>query len=282
MLIGLPGIYSSVLATHQGLLVGHALPFPLPWGRGSVGYFADQTAERLIVFVHGFGGGALKTWKGMEALLELPEVQATDVIFYGYGSLAAPARNSATLFRKFLASAAMLERPWRTTLSRGGAIGVREYKDILIVAHSLGAVVVRRALLDSVAERACWVERTRILLFGPAHMGTRLVNLSLLLRSGIGSILSDFFIFGRMKVPVLDDLEEGSDFLRELLEESEAVVEQRGEQSIRAEAVIFGERDNVVRTRPFCVDPLSDVWPGEDHCSVCRAPQTVYEVARYL
>lgn len=262
--------------------MGHALPFPLPWGRGSVGYFADQPAERLIIFVHGFGGGALKTWKGMEALLELPEVQAADVVFYGYGSLAAPARNSATLFRKFLASAATLEGPWWTTLSRGGAIGGREYKDILIVAHSLGAVVVRRALLDSIAAKGSWVERTRILLFGPAHMGTRLVNLSLLLRSGLGSILSDFFVFGRVKVPVLDDLEEGSDFLRELLEESEAVVEERGEQSIRAEAVIFGERDNVVRTRPFCVDPLSDVWPGEDHCSVCRAPQTVYEVARYL
>lgn len=262
--------------------MGHSLPFSLPWGHGTIIYFAEQPADRFIVFVHGFGGSATKTWKGMEALLSHPGAQSADVAFYGYGSLAAPARNSATLFRAFLTAAAEQSPPWTSARFRGGAVGDRDYRDILIVAHSLGAIVTRRALLDSMKLNLDWVSKTRILLFGPAHMGTRLVKLTTMLRSGIGSFFSDLFVFGRVKVPVLDDLEEGSDFLKELLAESHAAVAGGVDRPIRAEGVIFGERDQVVLTKPFCTDPLSDVWPGEDHCSVCRVPQTIHEVVRHL
>jgi pimeloyl-ACP methyl ester carboxylesterase len=260
----------------------HSLPYPLPWGRGSIGFFAERPADRLIVFVHGFGGSALKTWKGAESILEQDKVETSDVVFYGYGSLAAPARNSATLFRKFLEAAADGQAPWRSVIGRGGGVGPRDYKDILLIAHSLGAVVVRRAALDGIGVGDEWVSRTRLLLFGPAHMGTRLVKLSKMLRSGFGAILSDLFVFARVRTPVLDDLEEGSAFLQELQAESRAALQLGIGQPVRAEAVVFGERDDVVLTAPFCADPLSDVWADEDHCSVCRAPQTVYEIVRHL
>jgi hypothetical protein len=218
----------------------------------------------------------------METIVSKNEVRSADIVFYGYGSLAAPAQNSATLFRKFLVDAAGANRVWTSAISRAGGTGVRDYQDILLVAHSLGAVVVRRALLDSISVDDEWVHRTRILLFGPAHMGTRLVKLSNMLRSGLGAILSDLFLFARIKTPVLDDLEEGSTFLKRLLEESESAVRKGVIRPIQAEAVVFGELDEVVLTSRFCADPLSDVWAAEDHCSVCRSSQAVHEVVRHL
>ncbi|HEX8215347.1 MAG TPA: hypothetical protein VF582_07750 [Allosphingosinicella sp.] len=247
-----------------------------------MGHFADSHAERLIVFVHGFAGTATRTWRGMEALLAEPGVQAADVIFYGYGSLAAPARNSAALFLEMLTACAEQQRPWQHALFRAGAPGTRNYSDILIIAHSLGAVVARRALLDAIADHRPWVGDSRLLLFGPAHMGTRLIELKKMLRSGVGSILADLFTFASLKMPVLDDLDRGSPFLRDLAHESEAALAAGLTQPVRAEGVVFGERENVVVTDPFCQDPRATVWQGEDHCSVCRVPRTIAEVARHL
>lgn len=261
----------------------HGVAFPLQWGDGSVVRFADRPADRLIVFIHGFGGNARTTWRGMEQLFEAPELATADVVFFGYDSVAAPAQNSATEFRDFLEKAVGLTPPWTYTMVRAHMVPwERDYRDILIVAHSLGAVVVRRALLDSIEEGWDWVGRTRILLFGPAHMGTRLMKFAAMLRSGFSSILSDLYVIGRVKAPVLDDLEQGSDFLKDLLEESKAMPAGGQAPPIRAEAVIFGRRENVVLTKRFCKDPLSKVWPGHDHRSVCRAPQAAYEVIRHL
>lgn len=279
-----PGLPRPVrmIRTASERALGHLLPFSISWGHGSVAYFADRPADRLIVFVHGFGGKAVGTWAGMEALLAEPEAAGADVLFYGYGSLAAPARNSAALFYNFLSAAAEVKSPWKNALFRAGASMTRDYRDIMVVAHSLGAVVVRRALLDAIADGDCWTTRTRILLFGPAHMGTRLTELRKMLKSGIGSILSDIFAFAQVRMPVLDDLAQGSPFLAELLDESGAAIARGIVQPVRAEGVVFGERENVVDTTPFCSDPRSVVWEGHDHRTICRAPQTVHEVLRHL
>ncbi|WP_157082811.1 hypothetical protein [Sphingomonas asaccharolytica] len=224
----------------------------------------------------------MKTWNGMEDLLDANGAEAADVVFYGYSSLAAPAQNSATLFLKFLNAAAGAEASWMNTLFRAGAPGDRAYRDILVVAHSLGALVTRRALLDAISSDFGWVKRSRLLLFGPAHMGTRLPELKAMLNSGAGSILADAFTFAQIKMPVIDDLAKDSDFLKDLLADSQAAVDNGVDQPVRAEGVIFGQFDNIVINRTFCRDPLADVWDNEDHCSVCRAPQTVFAVARHL
>lgn len=259
--------------------LSHSLPFGLPWGRGSIAYFAQRPANKLVVFIHGFGGSAIKTWRGMDKLLNDPCVANADVIFYGYRSLAAPANNSATLFREFLSNAAELTEPWRNALRRGGAMGGRGYQDILVIAHSLGAPVSRRALLDATRAGAGWTKHTRTLLFGPAHVGTRLTELASMLRSHPGSLLMDILTFARFRSPVLNDLAEGSDFLKTLAADSRKALKAGTTNPVVAEAVIFGERENVVITKPFCDDPLSLVWQDEDHCSVCRTVHTLPAVS---
>lgn len=262
--------------------MSHSLPFGLPWGRGTLAYFAQRPATRLIIFIHGFGGSAIKTWSGMEELLDEPAVENADIIFYGYRSLAASANNSAGIFRDFVSTAAEIRQPWSNALRRGGAMGARDYEDILIVAHSLGAAVTRRALLDALGMGADWVSRARLLLFGPAHMGTNLVELAGLLRSSPGALFFDLLTFARMRSPVLNDLKAGSPFLVRLLSDSEKAVTGGGIPAVVAESVVFGETDYVVVTEPFCRDPLPDVWQDEDHCSVCRTGGTLPAVRRHL
>jgi hypothetical protein len=219
----------------------------------------------------------------MEAILKEPKAHGADIVFYGYRSVWAPARNSATLFREFMTTAAELKFEWADKIAQSGtSIDQRDYRDVLIVAHSLGAVVARRALLDAMIEGAEWPSRSRLLLFGPAHMGTRLVALKGTLRSRPGSLMADLATLFQAKAPVLDDLVEGCEFLKSLLTESSQLVEAGVRRPIRAETVIFGEWDNVVSTTPFCVDPLSKVWPKEDHCGVCRLPETLRTVAELL
>lgn len=244
--------------------------------------FAESDTDKLVIFVHGFGGSATKTWRGMDVLLDDPRAKSADVLFYGYESLAAQAHSSATLFRKFLSEVASTGPQWLETLKSAGARGNRNYKDVLIVAHSLGAVVARRALLDTLASKPPWMQHTRLLLFGPAHKGTRLLELTKMLSGTVGSVLMNMFAFGRVKTPVLDDLEENSAFLVNLLAESEAAAKAGCINPVKAEAVIFGEKDYVVRMHPFCTDPQFDVWEKEDHCSVCRTDRTVPAVAAHL
>ncbi|MDX0196885.1 hypothetical protein GOC06_26085 [Sinorhizobium meliloti] len=45
---------------------------------------------------------------------------------------------------------------------------------VTVIAHSLGAPVSRRALLDAIRNQASWAGKTRLQLFAPAHMGAYL------------------------------------------------------------------------------------------------------------
>jgi triacylglycerol esterase/lipase EstA (alpha/beta hydrolase family) len=262
--------------------MNHTLPFALSWGKNSKAHFALGSADRLIIFIHGFGGGALKTWKGMSELLNNPDAAHSDIVFYGYRSLTAPARNSATLFRGFVRDAEQVNRAWAHAIWRAGADpDERHYDEILIIAHSLGAVVTRRALLDAVGLSEQWAGKARLLLFGPAHMGTRLVELQNMFKSQPMQFLSDLFTIVQANLPVLYDLTEGSKFLKELNREARAAI-SAGEKMHVASEVWFGETDKVVITDRFCSDPVSHVAANEGHCSVCRMPQAVHIIGAHL
>lgn len=262
--------------------MNHTLPIAMTWGKDSRAYFAHGAADRLIIFIHGFGGGALKTWKGMDSIIKDPRTATSDIVFYGYRSLTSPALTSSILFRSFLELAESGDRDWRDLIRKAGSNpDERAYREILIVAHSLGAVVTRRALLDGMRRNEAWAPITRLVLFGPAHMGTRLVDLQAELRSAPMQFLADLFTLGRSKMPVVTDLKEGSDFLQELNSETMDALNSGADVHI-AGRVIFGESENVVVTRRFCHDPDPDVIPKHGHSSICKMPEAVELVGRHL
>lgn len=264
----------------------HAAPYPLDWGKGSIAYFTRRAPNRLIVFVHGFSGGATSTWRGMERMLTMNHggVSNADVVFYGYNSTRSHAMLSAGLLRKFLDEAAAYRPAWarliHPLIGRGK---IAPYDEVVLVAHSLGAPVCRRALLDAIADGASWPSRATLILFAPAHLGARLIDLRRELAGGFKTLIANLFTAGRVRMPVLDDLTPGSTFLNDLLADTQQLLNDGWGAPLRADEVIFGEQENVVVLGRFGSDPaLFTSWPGQGHSSICRCANTIPAILAHL
>jgi hypothetical protein len=263
--------------------LSHSVAIALPWGQESVGYFAKQPATRLVVFVHGFGGKASGTWAGTEtALVADPQVADCDLAYFGYRSLHSQPELSAAVLRQFLDESADASAGWNALASRAlGCPVTRSYDDVLVVAHSLGAPVSRRALLDAIDCQAAWASKARLQLFAPAHLGAYLHKLrkEMGVVSGLISALTGV---AGLRIRSLDGLEPGSPFLTQLLEDSRQAYHQGWKPQVEARQVIFGDGEGVVMTQRFLEDPPPTVWPGHGHCSICRCKLTAPAIASQL
>ncbi|WP_246806896.1 hypothetical protein [Ensifer sp. ENS04] len=261
----------------------HSVAVALPWGQGSVGYFAKQPARRLLVFVHGFGGSASATWAGTEASLAAdPRAGTCDLIYFGYRSFHAQPEMSAGILRGFLDEAAGAGSKWNALASRALGVDVaREYDEVLVIAHSLGAPISRRALLDAIQEKAPWASKVRLQLFAPAHLGAFLhkVREELGVVSGLIASLTALATLG---IRSLDGLKPNSPFLTQLIKDSRQELANGWEAQIKAREVIFGDGENVVMVQRFLNDPPPTVWAGHGHRSVCRCDLTAPAIARHL
>lgn len=98
--------------------------------------------KACIAFLHGFTGSNAETWgKFPELLLKAPEFNDWDVVSLGYESKFAP-----DLAGIWSADAPIdkLATLFRTTLG----FGLPAYKTFALLAHSMGGLVVQRALVD--------------------------------------------------------------------------------------------------------------------------------------
>jgi pimeloyl-ACP methyl ester carboxylesterase len=156
------------------------------------------------------------------------------------------------------------------------------YETILIVAHSLGAAVARRAVLDATSSGKLWPGRSKLLLLGPAHLGAIVTGLlqETIDRTGLFGLL--LFLLADRQSPVIRDLKVGSPFLTSLLNDTQAALTSASGAPLQAEEVVFGEFENVVTIGNFAGDPHYTIWAGESHCSVCRCDRTMPTVARRL
>lgn len=239
---------------------------------------AAKPNGKLVVFVHGFGGQSFSTWQGFEEMLPSNRsFQDCDYIFFGYDGLTTQAYISACLLRallKVVVTPAGLESllPPSTQKLRG----FKGYNKIRIVAHSLGAVVTRRALLD------LWLERQAtpslpplspldFILFAPAHLGA--MNVDLLAASLIESIpLIGGFLNAatRHKYKAIFDLASGSPMLTKLERDTELALARGAGPLVKPIKVVYGDREEVVIAGRFCDDPPAELVEGHDHSSLCR------------
>ena len=247
-------------------------------GEKTTAYWAVQPKSEVIVFVHGFKGESLGTW------LEFPSLSVSDarsrgvdLIFFGYDGLFTQAGVSALIFFNFMrALAASPKSLMPAFINRRADFA---YSKIVIVAHSLGAVVSRRAIVDAVRSGEEWPSRSHLVLFAPAHNGAYAAQLaSEHLSNGqgwsLGGIASGL---ARYKIPLFEDLKHDSPVIEQLRGDIQAELQKPNPpRSLTAQTVAWAQKENVVINARYLNDALPQLFPL-NHSDVCKPKATFRE-----
>lgn len=244
--------------------------------KDSYAYWSDAPTGKAIVFVHGFLGSARDAWLQFDSLLQAEaKCAGVDIFFYGYDGVSTHVTESGEELNSFLGSLldrtqsfyqwhlppAMAQTPERQNLT---------YTRVVLAAHSLGAVVSRIALLDAYHDGAAWLEKIALVLFAPAHGGTRAVD-------AIVSAVSGINVFGigvglaaaKLKIRAAIDLQEDSIILEQLRSEV-AALSAADRRKLAAKCVVWARGDDVVINKRFPGDPKPVIVSFRDHQGVCK------------
>jgi pimeloyl-ACP methyl ester carboxylesterase len=232
-------------------------------------------AKSCVLFVHGFNGDALETWKGFDTIaLQRKELKETDLIFFGYDGVRSNALASASflfdLVDDLLGAGRVVQRVKMVAPA---------YERCVIAAHSLGAVVTRWVLLRAYHEKRSWLDRVRYLLFAPAHCGGIVVDsVSELLRANV--VTKAISNAAKIKYPLLNELAPGSVILKTLEEQTRAAIDA-GCSALRAKRVVIAEYEEVVSNLPFPGDPFPTAIRDASHTTVCK-PDKYSDVINFV
>jgi alpha-beta hydrolase superfamily lysophospholipase len=248
----------------------HYLQEPLAFGVDSWAHWSVNPDKTALVFVHGFSGAAADTWLEFPRLLTGDaRASGIDLMFYGYDGLFTQAGTSADQLEEFLDAVGKNPSSLFPNFVRRGAEFA--YSRIVVAAHSLGAVIVRRALLDAASYKETWPARVRFVLFAPAHRGAYVALLASEFLSGqewfIGKLAGSV---AQYNVPLLNDLSDGSPVLADLLADTRKALRSAADAPyLVAHAVVWAQQDKVVRNARFANDPRPARFP-KDHQNVCK------------
>ena len=148
--------------------------------------------------------------------------------------------------------------------------GAHRYSRVVVVAHSLGAVVARLALLRAHRRSASWLSAVSFVLFSPAHLGADILQLAS--QSFLGPLVVPV---AKWFSPVLLDLEKGSLLLDRLCADTEEALHTSETTShLVAKTVVHSPRDSIVPLVRFCGDPDAEyVEDHRTHQTVCSGPE---------
>lgn len=250
----------------------HIGPVSVPEGRHSSALWSTNPTGTAIVFVHGFGGSSVGTWSEFEMRLPAePNAEGADLLFYGYDGIRTRAQTSAIRLRDTLD--AWMRDP--TKFVNGTLPPARHraaspvYTKLIVVAHSLGAVVARRALLDAYQADLGWLANVHLVLFAPAHRGAAVIDLARGSLSGVNFLLATVGLVQHFSV--LGDLDPEKPFLQTLMaHHKEAIQDPRG-KNLAAKAIAVAPSDYVVVGVDFLLADAPPVEiPNSTHTTVCK------------
>jgi Putative serine esterase (DUF676) len=252
-------------------------------------YLSHSQPKRLVVFVHGFWGGALKTWQHFpEGGLMHEWWRVSDMLFVGYPSgvenITGTAYRLCQQLPRFFPNL-----PHDFLEERGASVrppAESPYSELLLVGHSLGGVVVRRALceavhlwLDQASKSPLLAAKTR--LFSPASAGFRPSGRLGQIKA---TLLPWFFIEIKLRrAPAFNELQEGSQILTETRKRTEDFVNQYSNEldALRAH-VLWANPEHIVVTERYTTDHPSCSADNTNHLSVCKPDDTYHDPWRFV
>jgi hypothetical protein len=251
----------------------------------------DGHVKRLVIFVHGFGGQAVGSW------LEFPFPDTTlksknwwdesDLLFVGYDSKKEEIVSVAGRIRMQISK--FYPQPFAEAMQISGWHARKNtdpYNELFIVGHSLGGVVVRRALCD---EAQSWIDNGKVAsdrpvllqattrLFSPASFGFRPTGLLGQLRAMYLWRVIEIFL---RRSPAYSDLQPNSKVLNETHDRTIELLASNDPalQALRAHT-LWANPDGVVIVERYSTDHVDtpcDENP-RDHGSVCKPQAKRYE-----
>lgn len=266
------------------------------WKRESLAYWAKEPNGTLVLFVHGWTGRALDTWTDFPGVWP-DKHRGCDLFFYGYSSARPQIEANAAAFSAFLEQ--FMEDPGMLingTLPHLPALhrGAFAVNQLIIVAHSLGAVIVRDALLRvktnvearqtpphtfSVGDKVIlgydfkqspdthWIWRTKLVLFAPAHCGSKLAE------KFPGKALARGVALWALHS--VRDLSPKCDYLIALQQHTQAAVKAGWGEPFKSSRIVFPYVDDIVLNGRFPDDPPEEEpFYGKAHSTVCKPSHT--------
>lgn len=255
------------------------------FGRQWVLNVAHDRADRLIVFVHGFRGKATTTWQ------DFPSVDAdddwwghSDLLFVGYNSMKDGITGVAHRLEQQLPQ--FYPFPYPPAMNLDGVTPREDtkspYAELILVGHSLGGLIVRRAMIDA-ADRFLDTGQPELLLeaqlrlFSPAIAGFRPGG-------ALGSIHA-LKQWGALEIylrraSAYTDLQPDSIAIAFVKQRTEELAIDPRLHALRAQ-ILWASPDNVVDPTRYSVDTDYSA-DGQDHGSVCKPREPDYPKPRYF
>jgi len=249
------------------MATNHTTSIEIKYGTSTQGFFSFEEPDAVMVFVHGFGGNALSTWLEFPTMLLFDDaVKHKDIIYYGYDTFKGQAGDHAAELYHFLS--VLIAPLQHGILPPNQNLAERNYKRIILVAHSLGAVLVRQAQLLAYIANKHWVEKTEIVLFAPAHHGAKIIPLAMQALPGITGLLG---LFAKFRFPILNDLDADDDGIIKAVKAQTEDLQKQGKANFsKAKLVVYAKGDKVVRDYQYLLDMPAVVIDDVSHISVCK------------
>jgi len=205
----------------------------------------------------------------------------SDLLFVGYRSTRDTITGVAHQVRREIKNFFPAPYAAATTINGVGARGLLEnYDELVVVGHSLGRLIARRALCDAAQE---WLDSGRpvdrnpllecqLRLFSPASAGFRPAG-TLGVLEAAGALRALEMVLRSSSAYI--DLQRGSEVLGETRARTEALVRAGSFDSLKAH-IVWANPDNVVVAERYSTDWVDDAWPETSHASVCKPNRPDY------
>ena len=271
------------------------LSVPLSGHAGSYAYLStDPGSETAVIFVHGFWGDAWSTWEDFQGLVD-EEVRwhgmwaKTDLYFFEYRGASNFVMKSAQDLSEFLLkiypepeSRFFVVSSPRSFVPKDYLASARgtatRYRRLVLVGHSLGAVVLRQAVtrqlkavrnrqlpLDSVP---AWVRDGELRLFAPAHRGFRPSNWKAMMLKA--PILRSCLAIAPVYWRAYPDLQPDSALIEDLQRDTkELLLIFPTVRGLRATS-LFGANEDVVEPLEYEGDLGLAFEDGRGHGDICK------------